>query len=557
MADPYDADQLPLELWSAILEHSSRAAQRTCLLVCRALHDLALPLVFARVVIRAYDSSSSIAQLVAQPSRGGGLVPPFPTPADHYVRAKVEAAVERAAEFLQCIIRTPTLAGAVRSLTLQWSNEGGTGTTVSAGPPPADHSEMCYNRIEELVRRSIMVMPNLHEFRWAYDAGEMGPARLTDAFVRTLLTRTTLKKLTIPLFGTAPARESVCQFKGLASLCLPYCFFEHPDEGFDPDMNDGGGADVYRPLIDRSVTANAATLETLLVVGYAPWACTLPMVKDLSLILVLDLPEDTFRALDRDSPNLTHLTLTGYEELTPILSLFEASPDAFPRLESFKFLYDPSNETSAPEHRSRAVRAVSRFIQNKTRLRRLYVSCLGHVGGALEYNQPILELLPRLPRLQVLGLELDGHALRRRHLACVDEHLPNNLTDLLLLIDFPKIRVTDEALARMFITRRSLKTLHIIDLGVHPDEGLRSPIDPLCTVPRVPCWRIRPRLCSSLRMAVWCGRSACAAVGRGSILCGMRRRFPSGRQRRAYSQSTSTTTSTTGCGCVSMTNRTS
>lgn len=51
---------------------------------------------------------------------------------------------------------------------------------------------------EELVRRSIMVMPNLHEFRWAYDAGEVGPARLSDAFVRTLLTRTTLKKLTIP-----------------------------------------------------------------------------------------------------------------------------------------------------------------------------------------------------------------------------------------------------------------------------------------------------------------------------------------------------------------------
>lgn len=140
MAGSYDADQLPLELWSAILEHSSRAAQRTCLLVCRTLHDLALPLVFARVVIRVYDSSFNLAQ-----PRGGG---PFPAPADHYVRAKVEAAVGLAAEFLQCIIRTPAMAGAVRSLTVQWSNGGGTGTTVSAGPPPADHS-MCYNRIGE------------------------------------------------------------------------------------------------------------------------------------------------------------------------------------------------------------------------------------------------------------------------------------------------------------------------------------------------------------------------------------------------------------------------
>lgn len=253
----------------------------------------------------------------------------------------------------------------------------------------------------------------------------------------------------IRLFGTAPARGSVCQFEGLASLCLPYCFFEHPDEGFDPDTNDGGGADVYRPLIDHSVAANAATLESLLVVGHAPWACGLPMLKYLSLIWVLDLPEDTFRVLDRCSTNLTHLTITGFDELTPVLSSFEASPDAFPRLESFKFLYDPSNETSEPEHRSRTMRAVSRFIQNKTRLRRLYVSCLGHIGRALEYNQPILELLPHLPRLQVLGLELDGHALRRRHLALVDEHLPNHLTDLLLLIDFLKIRVADEALARM------------------------------------------------------------------------------------------------------------
>lgn len=42
-----------------------------------------------------------------------------------------------------------------------------------------------------------------------------------------------------------------------------------------------------------------------------------------------------------------------------------------------------------------------------------------------------------------------------------------------------EVPATDRLLLVQFITRRSLKTLHIIDMGVDPDEGVQSPIDPL------------------------------------------------------------------------------
>ena len=234
------------------------------------------------------------------------------------------------------------------------------------------------------------------------------------------------------------------RLKGLTSLLLPLRFCE---VCYDLRKH---GADLYIDGIGGVVASNAATLRRLLVVGYAPWDCPLQELEDLSFIGVLDINEKVYHTLAQHSTNLTSLAITGYDELLPILSALEAAPDAFPLLSSFKFLYYVD---TAGDDCLRITQAIAQFIKNKMFLRRLHASYSPietDSREALYYQKPILEALPGLPRLKVLGLEIEGIGFDEPDLRYLEQHLPANLTDLLFCIHFPEpIAVDSHAFASL------------------------------------------------------------------------------------------------------------
>ena len=99
--------ELPPELWINILEQAPRNVQRNCLRVSRALHDLAVPFVFSRVVVQnceiwdGYWDDKAILEY----------------------RAMKERSWNTAQEFLRHIIDTPMIANAIRTFKMQWNNK--------------------------------------------------------------------------------------------------------------------------------------------------------------------------------------------------------------------------------------------------------------------------------------------------------------------------------------------------------------------------------------------------------------------------------------------------
>ncbi|KAI0701739.1 hypothetical protein C8Q76DRAFT_861818 [Earliella scabrosa] len=422
--------ELPPELWINILKHASRDVQRNCLLVSLTLHDLAVPFVFSRVVVQNCEIWD-------------GLSPWSDEDLRQY-RAMKERSWNTVQEFLRHIIATPMIAHAIRSFWMQWNNDEMLESKDA-------QSESTFQAQEELVQECIMAMPNLHEFQLAHH--DFAP-RLSDGFVRALLTRSNLKVFSLPILRIVESEE-VSRLKGLTSLLLPLRFCE------GNYFLNGDNADLYIARIGGVVASNAATLRRLLVVGYAPWDCPLQELEDLSFIGVLDINEKVYHTLAQHSTNLTSLAITGYDELLPILSALEAAPDAFPLLSSFKFLYYVD---TAGDDCLRITQATALFIKHKTFLRRLYVSYapVETDREALYYQKPILEALPGLPRLKVLGLDIEGIGFDESDLLYLEQHLPANLTDLLFCIYFQgPIAVDSHSFASLFTNQLSLRTIDL------------------------------------------------------------------------------------------------
>ena len=192
------------------------------------------------------------------------------------------------------------------------------------------------------------------------------------------------------------------------------------------------------------ITATSASLRSLSVFGEVFRNChahSLSSLVELTLVLLtrVDYVETALILL----PELRSLTLlegvTQYGALAVVLRTYS---DTLPLLTAFRL--------SCTSMEKDVVEAIAKFIGTKSLLERLEI---GHRWNTCSFEglEPILEILPRLPRLRVLGAEFGGSSwmdptLTPAHLLTLGQYIPRQLTALSLWVVFavqPTIMETD------------------------------------------------------------------------------------------------------------------
>ena len=194
------------------------------------------------------------------------------------------------------------------------------------------------------------------------------------------------------------------------------------------------------------------------------WECTLPALRDVSLVRLLNCNTVALHRLLRTSPHLTSLIITGTGSTdrkgTPLETVFEAfkaAPDALPQLTSFKLLASPDDVGLTGAHEQ----VLAAFLNNKTQLRRLHVNLSwGHRSFPCPH---ILEVLPSLPHLKVLGVQLSCDTLDADELRSYDLHLPRDLTTLLVTARFGQIDISPGELLSLVRARQWLRCRCILN----------------------------------------------------------------------------------------------
>ncbi|TFK88950.1 hypothetical protein K466DRAFT_51003 [Polyporus arcularius HHB13444] len=142
-------------------------------------------------------------------------------------------------------------------------------------------------------------------------------------------------------------------------------------------------------------------------------------------------------------PRLRSLVLVSVEHRH--VALFDAHPTALPLLESL----DISARYYIP------VAHFTEFIVAKKHLRRLNVM-------TCDVRMELLDLLPRLPRLEVLGLDLWCYDWTEERHEKLDKALPAGLTALLIWDGMEESFVSKAAWARLLQKRTALRYFHVL-----------------------------------------------------------------------------------------------
>ena len=211
------------------------------------------------------------------------------------------------------------------------------------------------------------------------------------------------------------------------------------------------------------VAANASTVQNLAVTASIRWQCDLPALRDAAFVGLLDCSPIVMDRLPRTSPHLTSLTITGAEPedhkhttLETVFVAFESAPSILPQLTSFKLLAFPHDSGVTVAHE----RIVATFLKNKMLLRRLHIDLSS--GRRSFACRSILEVLPTLPYLEVLGVQLSCYTLSIDELRFYDVHLPRDLTSLLVYARFGMVNVSPEELL-------SLVSAHLVAMLTRSD----------------------------------------------------------------------------------------
>lgn len=108
---------LPPELWVVIIEHCTRASQRTCLSLSRAFHRRTLPLLFREVIVSFGAWESWVAE--EQFDAAEDALP---------LRQLDEARSERSFNILRRITLDPSFAAVIKSLEIEaYMRDGSSG----------------------------------------------------------------------------------------------------------------------------------------------------------------------------------------------------------------------------------------------------------------------------------------------------------------------------------------------------------------------------------------------------------------------------------------------
>ncbi len=148
------------------------------------------------------------------------------------------------------------------------------------------------------------------------------------------------------------------------------------------------------------------------------------------------------RSLDRLGVLFAHctqlrslaITAGGANCESEVLAALQAAPDALPHLTMFKLVLWGEAVVTDPS-------PFITFFQNKKGMRRLDFSLNCPLDRMDAYTR-FLDVIAQLPRLEVVGLELEGTVFCSDHLRLLDERLPLGLTGLLLKWSFPSVEAT-------------------------------------------------------------------------------------------------------------------
>ena len=193
------------------------------------------------------------------------------------------------------------------------------------------------------------------------------------------------------------------------------------------------------------VKLNAQSLQSVFIQGDVRWTCPLTELRTITLIEAVDLL--SFPSI-LDSRNLIAMSIEALDaSIRQMVTALAAAPDACPQLTDLKLICDDDDVT--PACMTSDMEVIANFVKGKQNLRRLHVAFHSEVRTS---ERPLLEVLEKLPNLQVLGLGVIADPLTAADLQLLDDKLPTRLTNLLLYTEFEESELSKEEIANVVST---------------------------------------------------------------------------------------------------------
>ncbi|KAI0692129.1 hypothetical protein C8T65DRAFT_670073 [Cerioporus squamosus] len=426
-ASDVNQPRLPPELWKMVVDYLSRDDQRSLLFVCKFFHDLAIPSLFSHITVcfGLWRPDASDYNIVTDETD----TPPPPMTADQH--AEMMRVTLNACEILHHISHTPSFARVVKKLSVR-----------------AYFVHDRYGTFELFaLKEALLAMTHVTSFRW--DSRYPLPnAALLDALAQS--SGHSLREICLP--STNETWTGLAKFQRLQTLTLhrpydPELMLLLPDDSLDVSVSEG-------------MEAIQSTLKHLTLYGDTIWRCpvrSLLGLQELEIILPPSLAG--LELVLRHCAELRCVTLDLHMcTNSRLLELFAAHPDCLPHLTAFKLFFEDIQPLTIAQ-----ATLLADFLRRKKTLRMLD---LADSEADMEEGTevPLLRIMPELPALEVLGLNLQRFDYSKEDLEFLGAHLPPQLSALFLNLTLDGRDVSPQDWIKILSKLRSLRYLHIIDV---------------------------------------------------------------------------------------------
>ncbi|KAI0632587.1 hypothetical protein C8Q77DRAFT_1118354 [Trametes polyzona] len=412
-------DRLPVELWGLVVAYLSREDQRTCISVSRTLRAVSSTRLFSRVTIYfgLWKPSGVILSLGHD------------TFAKHHDFIEdMSARNVRSCELLRRVRRDPEFAKLIKNLAVH-------AYTPGLG---AYEAHTLADSLEYLTALTSFSYHGMYPLIHSEIVGALvkaSGATLIDFRASALESR----------LWTRPVMFA--QLRNLETLSFVREPYERPSY-----------SDNQAVCSCVEVASASGRLRRLHVGGDVIWILPVRVFENLKGLSIQE-PE-TLGGLElvlRHCGQLESLSLVVNSIWTEkhLNNALEADPKALPFLSSFKLVIHGDGFNRHPD-------TIAEFVANKQDLRRLDVFLNMDSADEGVYPQ-FIELLPKLPKLEVLGLGLAGHEYTTEKLLRLHEKLPLGLKALLIRFDWEVNDIPSSFWMELFRKRASLEYLHILD----------------------------------------------------------------------------------------------
>ncbi|KAI0692128.1 hypothetical protein C8T65DRAFT_670064 [Cerioporus squamosus] len=452
-ASDADDSRLPPELWKMVVEYLPREDQRRLLFVCKFFRDLAIASLFSHITVcfGLWRPDASDYDLVSDETD----TPRPPMTVDQH--AEMLRVFSNACEILHHIAHTPSFARLVKMLSVRAYF--------------VHHRDGTFELFA--LKEALLAMTHVTSFRW--DGHYPLPnAALLDALAQS--SGHSLRELYLP--SSNETWTGLTKFHRIQTLTLhrpydPELLLLLPDDSLDVSVSEG-------------MEANQSTLTCLTLYGDTIWRCPVRSLLGLQELEIILPPSLAGLELV-----LRHCTALRYVTLdlqlctnSQFLELFKAHPDCLPHLTAFKLFFEHIHPLTIAQ-----ATLLADFLRRKKTLRMLD---LADSEADMEEGTEVtlLMILPELPALEVLGLNVQRFDFWKEDLEFLGTHLPPQLSALFLNLTMDAPQNWDSwvcdpiMLTLMFLQMsklRSLRYLHIIDvldcvdlkqqlLEYHPDS---------------------------------------------------------------------------------------